>query len=480
MTTLTTIPPDQIPPPSAQSRPPSARRWFGQFVRRLHFYAGIFVGPFILIAALSGALYSLTPQIEKAVYAQELYASEADNYLPLADQIESANTYVGPDETLTAVRPTPESGQTTRVMYAGEGLGASESRAIFIDPATAEVQGDLTVYGTSGALPLRTWVDQLHRSLHLGDGGRLYSELAASWLGVIAVAGVCLWGIRAKKTRSAKKMLKPTLKKKGLRRTFSWHASVGIWAALGMLFLSATGITWSQYGGGNFTDLRAAVNWSTPAISSSLEGESAEGGAHAHHHDSEATENVSSGEGPNPAAFDSVLSVAQDVNVNTGLVEIKPPEDEDSAWVVQEIQRSYPTEVDAVAVDGQTLEVTDRVDFADFNIVAKLSRWGIDTHMGSMFGLPNQLLLFVLATGIACMVVWGYAMWWQRRPKSNPDHRMGVLPPRGALREAPWWAKAIVVLSAVGIGWFLPLLGASLIVFILVDAFLGWRARNRR
>ncbi|MGO1831869.1 PepSY-associated TM region [Brevibacterium sp. Mu109] len=217
MTTLTTIPPDQIPPPSAQSRPPSARRWFGQFVRRLHFYAGIFVGPFILIAALSGALYSLTPQIEKAVYAQELYASEADNYLPLADQIESANTYVGPDETLTAVRPTPESGQTTRVMYAGEGLGASESRAIFIDPATAEVQGDLTVYGTSGALPLRTWVDQLHRSLHLGDGGRLYSELAASWLGVIAVAGVCLWGIRAKKTRSAKKMLKPTLKKKGLR-----------------------------------------------------------------------------------------------------------------------------------------------------------------------------------------------------------------------------------------------------------------------
>ena len=222
------------------------------------------------------------------------------------------------------------------------------------------------------------------------------------------------------------------------------------------------------------------MNWSTPAISSSLEGESAEGGAHAHHHDSEATENVSSGEGPNPAAFDSVLSVAQDVNVNTGLVEIKPPEDEDSAWVVQEIQRSYPTEVDAVAVDGQTLEVTDRVDFADFNIVAKLSRWGIDTHMGSMFGLPNQLLLFVLATGIACMVVWGYAMWWQRRPKSNPDHRMGVLPPRGALREAPWWAKAIVVLSAVGIGWFLPLLGASLIVFILVDAFLGWRARNRR
>jgi uncharacterized iron-regulated membrane protein len=180
-------------------------------VRRLHFYAAIFVGPFILVAAVSGALYSLTPQIEKIVYAHELYVPESDTQLPLAVQIEAAEDYIGPDETLTAVRPAPAPGQTTRVMYAGEDLGDSESRAIFIDPSTAEVRGDLTVYGTSGALPLRTWVDQLHRSLHLGDVGRLYSELAASWLGVIAVAGVCLWVIRARKSRRAAQLLRPSL-----------------------------------------------------------------------------------------------------------------------------------------------------------------------------------------------------------------------------------------------------------------------------
>lgn len=39
------------------------------------------------------------------------------------------------------------------------------------------------MYGTSGVLPLRTFLDQLHSNLLLGKWGRFYSELAASWLG---------------------------------------------------------------------------------------------------------------------------------------------------------------------------------------------------------------------------------------------------------------------------------------------------------
>ena len=41
---------------------------FKAFIARLHFYAGLFVGPFILIAALTGTLYVLTPQIAMSVF----------------------------------------------------------------------------------------------------------------------------------------------------------------------------------------------------------------------------------------------------------------------------------------------------------------------------------------------------------------------------------------------------------------------------
>ncbi|WP_426936833.1 PepSY-associated TM helix domain-containing protein [Brevibacterium sp. LE-L] len=485
-------------PDQADRQPARPSAWFGPLLRRLHFYAGILVGPFILIAALSGALYAISPTLEKVVYAEQLSVPPTDDPLPLAAQVEAANAVIGGEATPSAVRPGPEPGDTTRVMYSDPSLGESESRAIFIDPATAEVTGDLTVYGTSGALPLRTWIDQLHRSLHLGDFGRLYSELAASWLGIVAAAGLVLWIIRARKTRRAAAMLRPNHKHTGLRRTFSWHASVGVWAALGMLFLSATGITWSQLGGENVTKLRAALSWETPAISTELGQGSSPADEHAHHHgdgpSSAGTSGTSAGRSGtsaeaadpgidpssiDPADFDMMLSMAEQVNVNTGLVEILPPADEHSAWVVQEIQRSFPTEVDAVAFDPDTMEVTDRVDFADYGVAAKLARWGIDVHMGSMFGLANQIVLFILAIGIAAMVVWGYVMWWQRRPTHDPGLRLGIVPARGALAGAPWWGAATVALAAIGIGVLLPLVGLSLLVFLSADVLLGRRERRR-
>lgn len=36
--------------------------------------------------------------------------------------------------------------------------------------------------------------------------------------------------------------------------------------------------------------------------------------------------------------------------------------------------------------------------------------------MGLLFGLPNQLVLLAVAGGLAAMVIWGYVMWWKRRP----------------------------------------------------------------
>jgi len=458
------------PPPAV---PPAKKKpWLAALLLRLHFYAGILVGPFILVAALSGAMYAATPQLEQAIYAHQLHAPAAKTSVPLADQIEAAEAVVGDEGSLVAVRPAPNNGDTTRVMFTGDGLGESETRAIFVNPADAEIRGDETVYGTSGALPLRTWIDQFHRNLHLGDFGRLYSELAASWLGVVVIAGAVLWVLRIRKARAKKDMVRPTNKATGYRRIFSWHASTGIWLLVGALFLSATGITWSQFAGQNVTDLRAAFYVGTPSVNTDLSA-TADAGAGEHAGHGVASPSTVEIE---PASFDAVLAVAQRVNVNTGLVEIRPPSAPGQAWVVQEIQRSYPTEVDAVAVDGQTLQAVDRVDFAEFNLAAKLARWGIDTHMGSMFGLPNQIVLIVTALGIAAMVVFGYMMWWKRRPTRG----FAKPAPAGALVDTPWWGRAIVLVVAVALGLFFPLLGVSLVAFIVVDGLLTLRPVKTR
>ena len=95
------------------------------FILRLHFYVGLFVGPFILAAAFSGVLYVLTPQIETWLYRDQLYATTAGSPQPLAAQAQAARAFIGEGPRLFAIRPAPEEGMTTQVMFSEPGLGES-------------------------------------------------------------------------------------------------------------------------------------------------------------------------------------------------------------------------------------------------------------------------------------------------------------------------------------------------------------------
>ncbi|WP_407819727.1 PepSY domain-containing protein, partial [Staphylococcus aureus] len=69
-------------------------------ILRLHFYAGVLIGPFILIAALSGGLYAMAPTIEKFVYSDYLQTDTTGQIASLNDQIRSAQQY-RPDLTVS-------------------------------------------------------------------------------------------------------------------------------------------------------------------------------------------------------------------------------------------------------------------------------------------------------------------------------------------------------------------------------------------
>ncbi|RZI54764.1 MAG: PepSY domain-containing protein, partial [Pseudomonas sp.] len=58
---------------SSSRTEPQSSGAFVAFLKRLHFYIGVFVGPFMLVAALSGIVYALTPQIEDSLYAHALH-----------------------------------------------------------------------------------------------------------------------------------------------------------------------------------------------------------------------------------------------------------------------------------------------------------------------------------------------------------------------------------------------------------------------
>ncbi|MGO3746681.1 MULTISPECIES: PepSY-associated TM helix domain-containing protein [Pseudomonas] len=428
---------------------------FVALLKRLYFYIGVFIGPFLLVAALSGVLYALTPQIENTLYAHALHTETRGSSLSLQSQVQRAVQQVGPGLSVAAVRPAPGQGDTTRVMFSDPRFGASEHRALFVDPVSGEIRGDMKVYGTSGVLPLRTWIDQFHRGLLLGDIGRIYSELAASWLWVAAMGGLVLWAARRRRVGRQPGSLR------------SWHASAGVWLLLGLLFFSATGLTWSQYAGDNIGVLRAYYGWSTPSVSTALSQASKMQmpmDEHAEHHLHMAPPAQAST--LDAALFDRVLAKARAAHIDAAKVEIKPSSSSDKAWVVSEIDRSWPTQVDAVSINPQTMDVVDHVEFSAYSLPAKLTRWGIDAHMGALFGQANQLVLVVFASGLAAMVVMGYLMWWRRRP-TLPLSRGQQTTLLSTWRLMNFKAQAFVVLFALLLGIALPVLGWSLIGFIV-------------
>lgn len=467
--------------PESSAAPQAGSAHNRAFLLRLHFYAGIFVGPFLLIAAVTGGLYAIAPTIEQFVYRDQLRTTSSGDMLPVSEQVRAAQT-VRPDLPVTAVRPAIGPGETTRVMFDDPSLGESERYAVFIDPVTAASRGELTAYGSSGALPLRTWIDQLHRSLHLGEPGRLYSELAASWLWLIALAGVFLWWGRYRRSSQRgdadARLLTVDRSLSCRARTLNWHGAVGIWIAVGLLFLSATGLTWSRFAGDNITDLRAALSWTTPSVSTAINGRpNAEMAGHQGHHGAPAAGVA----GPNDPALvgdiDRVLTAARDAGVG-GNVEVGVPAHAGIAFTVAQTRQPWVMSNNAVAVDGQSATVTDASWFADWPLAAKLSAWGIQLHMGLLFGVANQLLLLGLAAGLVTVIVRGYLLWWRRRPTVGRT-AVAPAPPRGVLTGLSPGVAVGVVFAAAAIGWFVPLLGASLVAFIAVDVVVAWRQRRR-
>lgn len=433
------------------------------FIQRIHFYGGMFVGPFILIAALTGCLYAMAPTLEKVVYHDVLTVPTVENPLSLEEQIQAAQQE-HPDMPVTQVWPATTPTDSTRVLVSDESIDESLQRTVFINPATAEVIGDYPTYSGLGEMPLRRWISSLHESFHLGKVGELYSELAASWLWVMACGGLYMWWIRRPKNKATAKAAQQP-KRSARWKATRLHSTVGAWIFIGLLGLSATGITWSGLAGDNVDSLVERMHWKATPINTALHGTTAETHEYTGHEGHEG--HGASSSASVAADAERVLATGRAEEL-TGPLRLYPPEDAHSAWQVSERWVEWRTTSDAISVDGTTGEVIDRQPFSSLPLFSKLSSWGIYLHMGIMFGLPLQIALLALGLATAALVVLGYCMWWKRRPRFLPTAHFS------------WATTGLGALFAATVGVFLPLLGITLAAFLVLDVILIHTPRQKK
>ncbi|MFF4299357.1 PepSY-associated TM helix domain-containing protein [Streptomyces vinaceus] len=470
--------PDAAATPDTPAAPPKPGAWAAlrPLLLRMHFYAGLLIAPLLFLAAATGLLYAGSWQAEKIIYSDELTVSRVgESTVPLSAQLTAARATV-PDGKVVGVWPAPDAEATTRVIMEAPGLAEGQTRTVFVDPYTSHVNGVLTTEGD--ALPLRAWLSEFHSSLQLGEFGRNYSELAASWLWVVALGGLALW-IGRRRSRKALLVL-PDRAATGRRKTLSWHGAVGLWAVAGLVALSATGLTWSKYAGENIGRVQDGLGGATPSVSAALApGSGAGSDEHAGHAGHGMPEGMEMPAAPAAAdiGIDKAVAAARAAGVTHELRVTLPAKG--NGYVVKEQDKQLPVHLDSVAVDPADGRIIDELRFADYPVLAKLTRFGIDLHMGKTLGLANQMALGALAVAVMFLVFWGYRMWWLRRPTKDRTLSAGRPQPRGAWRKVP--PAVLLPLAAVtaAVGWFVPMLGISLVAFLVVDVVLGAVAARR-
>jgi uncharacterized iron-regulated membrane protein len=447
-------------PTDPPSDPPGRRSGRRGLVLRLHFYAGLFVAPFLAIAALTGLAYVYSPQLSDALYSRELFATAPGAPArPLEEQVAAARA-AQPDGTLSSVIVPGDPARTTEVVFTVPGLAEDWDRTVYVDPSTAQVRGALDTW--FGYPPLQATLDGLHRHLLLSEPGRLYSETAASWLGVLVLGGLVLWLGRRRGNRRwvAATLLPQRGTRPGRGRLRGWHAVTGVWLAVGLLALSATGLTWSTYAGERFTAVVTALDGRSPQL---------------------AAEPVPVREGAPLVTIDDAVQRARTEGLRDELA-VTVPAEPGAPFQVAENADTWPVQRDMLALDPYSGDVVESIAWADFPPLAKLTTIGILAHMGLLWGLPNQLALTALALGLICLLFWGYRMAWSRRP--TRDRRWLAGPGRrGVFHELSQPVAFVVVLTAVAVGWAAPVFGVTLVGFLVIDGILRSRlvsARSRR
>ena len=224
-----------------------------QRIWRWHFYAGLFVAPFLILLSLTGIVYLFKPQLDNLLYPELMKVPPAAHILsadqlpgkPLgADALWAKARATMPDANLSKYLPpvAPDTSAQFIVTQQGNEL------TLFMDPVSGTLLGTM-----DNKWNLQAVARALHADLLLGTTGDRLIELAAGWGIVLLVSGLYLWWPR--KGPGVGGILWPRLNQRGRLWWRDLHAVVGFWGAGFLLLLLLSGMTWTGFWGAQFADL---------------------------------------------------------------------------------------------------------------------------------------------------------------------------------------------------------------------------------
>lgn len=430
---------------------------------RWHFYAGLFVAPFMILLSLTGIIYLFKPQLDALMYSDLLTVTPAHHALS-ADQQQRLVSLSYPNAAVSKYLPPLNAEGSAQFVVNLEGREVN----LFINPYSG------AVLGTQDAKQnLQAIARGLHGELMIGTVGDRLVELAAGWGIVLVVSGLYLWWPRG---RSPAGVLWPRMTARGRVLWRDLHAVTGFWGALLLLFMLLSGMTWTGLWGKQYADLwntfpaamwnevpksdqqaGALNNASVQTVPWAMENTPmpVSTGDHAEHMNHAS---MSSAPAAPHISLQQVVEIAKARNIEPGY-SITQPKTADGVFTVS-VFADDPRNDATLHIDQYTGNVLADVRYADYSTVSKATELGVMLHEGKFFGWINQLLILLICLMVLLSSVSGLVIWWKRRPRNG----LGVPPLR---HDLPRWKTATMVMIALGVAF--PLVGISMLIVWVLD-----------
>ena len=427
------------------------------WVWRWHFYAGLFVLPFILILAVTGSIYLFKPQVER--WEERAFRGLGTNGAVSPEAQLSAALAANPAMRFNHYRLPREAGDAAMLQLVD---ADGKPREVYVSPQ-GRVLGSL-----DPAARIEAVVARIHGSLLIGTLGDRLVELAASWTIVLILSGLYLWWPRPFRLAET---LWPRFWLRGRPLLKDLHRVTGFWVAGLVLVMLASGLPWAGAWGGTFKWVRAELG----LVKGRQDWKIGVDGGHAGHHG--AMTDMPTARAPEPKGLPLSVFVAKAAAEQMAFpVLVLPPHTVQKlgpptgkVWTVKSEAQNRWLDRRVTYDPASGIEI-GRSGFADQHVIDRIVNTGVAWHEGQLFGLANQLIGVATAISLIAISVLGTLLWLKRRPRGQ----VGAPPRSGA--AAPVWMFALVIV----LGVLLPLFGASALVLALVDRIaMSIRARRQ-
>lgn len=433
---------------------------------RWHFYAGLYVAPFMIMLAVTGLMILWVNVFDGRDGQKGFSVTPQNQTLPVSDLSSAAAAAVPDGAVVQYIAPRTET-QVALFRVNTE----TDSLMVAVNPYSAEVLDSWS--RRSG------WYDlakNIHGTLLIGDLGDRLIEIAAGFGLVLIATGAYLWWPRE---QSLGRALVPDFKARGRQWWKSLHASIGFHSAIILVVFLLSGLAWAGIWGGKFVQPWStfpAEKWSNVPLSDATHASMNHGVAKDVPWGLEQTPMPASGSdagseelmASQPVTADSVADLARALGME-GRFQMNFPKGETGVWTISQDSMSNDTSDPfsdrTVHVDQYTGKLLAEARFADYSPGAKAMAVGIAFHEGDMGGW-NIVLNTVFCLAIIFLSASGLVMWWKRRPSTSGLRLFA--PPE--MPETPFWSGAVLIMLFLSLAF--PLVGLTLLAVLALDVLV--------